>query len=91
MDRRYINGVGLGIGYVNWLLRRSRIFHEAKLIYLLLQALIWPPLLKVGHGLQVEVSRRWRNGNFWGCVLGASLELPPLFLANNPLRPGLFF
>ena len=37
MDRRYINGVGLGIGYVNWLLRRSHVFHEAKLIYLLLQ------------------------------------------------------
>ena len=26
-----------------------------------------------------------------GCVLGASLELPPLFLANSPLRPGFFF
>ena len=37
MDRRYINEVGLGIEYVNWLLRRSHVFHEAKLIYLLLQ------------------------------------------------------
>ena len=37
MDKRYINGVGLGIGYVNWLLRRSCVFHEAKLIYLFLQ------------------------------------------------------
>ena len=37
MDRRYINGVGLRIGYVNRLLRRSHVFHKAKLIYLLLQ------------------------------------------------------
>ena len=37
MDRRYINEVSLGIEYVNWLLRRSHVFHEAKLIYLLLQ------------------------------------------------------
>ena len=36
MDRRYINEVGLGIGYVNWLLRWSHVFHKAKLIYLLL-------------------------------------------------------
>ena len=26
-----------------------------------------------------------------GCVLGVSLKLPPLFLASNPLRLGLFF
>ena len=37
MDRKYINGVSLGIGYVNWLLRWSHVFHKAKLIYLLLQ------------------------------------------------------
>ena len=37
MDRKYINGVSLGIGYVNWLFRWSRILHKVKLIYLLLQ------------------------------------------------------
>ena len=37
MNRRYINGVGLEIRYVNWLFRRSHVFHETKLIYLLLQ------------------------------------------------------
>ena len=37
MDRKYINGVSLGIGYVNWLFRWSRILHKVRLIYLLLQ------------------------------------------------------
>ena len=55
----------------------------------------WSGLLFFKFGMACRPRSVGRGGGgrtTWGCVLGASFELPPLFLlASRPFKPGLFF
>ena len=55
----------------------------------------WSDLLFFKFGMACRSRSRGEKGGrrtTWGCVLGASFELPHLFLlASRPFKPGLFF